>query len=214
MGAKMVEIEIPSLQDWRRSSNGPLHVVFIVHLVLSSWSMLGGWSGNKLLIHDSFLLICILWALHNKADISPVILSMAIDVISILLDIVVLAIAYPVRQSSGEQFSAVMAIFNLIFRIASIYVIYQCWCERKDAIDGIYGTTVTRPPIAQPSSVISSSIPPVARSASRVSNRPPANMEKDENDGKNIHGYGELRGETYPEGILRQNSQEKGLSPL
>ena len=36
------------------------------------------------------------------------------------------------------------------FRIASIYVIYQCWCERKDAIDGIYGTTVTRPPIAQP----------------------------------------------------------------
>ena len=39
--------------------------------VLSSWSMLGGWSGNKLLIHDSFLLICILWALHNKADISP-----------------------------------------------------------------------------------------------------------------------------------------------
>merc|ERR1712004_240254 len=69
----------------------------------------------------------------------------------------------------------------VIQRIASIYVIYQCWCERKDAIDGIYGTTVTRPPIAQPSSVISSSIPPVARSASRVSNRPPANMEKDEN---------------------------------
>ena len=34
-------------------------------------------------------------------------------------------------------------------------------------------------------SVISSSIPPVARSASRVSNRPPANMEKDEN-GKSI----------------------------
>ena len=39
--------------------------------VLSSWSMLGSWSGNKLLIHDGFLLICILWALHNKADISP-----------------------------------------------------------------------------------------------------------------------------------------------
>ena len=29
----MVEIEIPNLQDWRNSSDGPLHVVFIVHLV-------------------------------------------------------------------------------------------------------------------------------------------------------------------------------------
>merc|ERR1712029_602849 len=137
---------------------------------------------------------------------SPVILSLAIDVVSILLDIVVLAIWYPhqyphqdrIINSSSEQFSAVMAIFNLIFRIASIYVIYQCWCERKDAIDGIYGTTVTRPPIAQPSSVISSSIPPVARSASRVSNRPPANMEKDEN------GYG-YSGQIYNNPEPRQD---------
>ena len=34
-------------------------------------------------------------------------------------------------------------------------------------------------------SVISTSVPPVGRSNSRVSNRPPANMEKDEN-GKSI----------------------------
>jgi len=191
----MVEIQIPTMEDWRRSSNGPLHVVFIVHLVLSSWSMLGFWSGNKLLIHDSFLLICILWALHNKTDVSPVILCLGIDVVSILLDIVVLAIWYPhdskVRNNSSEQFSAVMAIFNLIFRIASIYVIYQCWCERKDAIDGIYGTTVTRLPVTQPASVISSSIPAVGRSASRVSNRP-ANMEKDENAEQDKSDYGEL----------------------
>ena len=49
-----------------------------------------------------------------------VILCLGIDVVSILLDIVVLAIWYPhdskVRNNSSEQFSAVMAIFNLIFR--------------------------------------------------------------------------------------------------
>merc|ERR1712156_1327242 len=61
------------------------------------------------------------------------------------------------------------------------------------AIDGIYGTTtsVGRPP--QPASVISSSLPPavVARSASRVSNRP-ANMEKEGNGygySGSIHGH-------------------------
>ena len=31
----MVEIEVPSLQDWRSTSDGPLHVVFLVHLVSS-----------------------------------------------------------------------------------------------------------------------------------------------------------------------------------
>ena len=53
-----------------------------------------------------------------------VVLSLAINVVSILLDIVILAIWYPhhdphdprTRYSSSEQFSAVMAIFNLIFR--------------------------------------------------------------------------------------------------
>ena len=39
--------------------------------VLSSWSMLGYWSGNKLLMHNVFLLVCILWALHNKTNSSP-----------------------------------------------------------------------------------------------------------------------------------------------
>ena len=31
--ATMVEIEVPNLQDWRSTSDGPLHVVFLVHLV-------------------------------------------------------------------------------------------------------------------------------------------------------------------------------------
>jgi len=161
----MVEIEVPNLQDWRSTSDGPLHVVFLVHLVLSSWSMLGFWSGNKLLLQNTFLLLCILWALQNKSNSSPIILSLLIDIVSILLDIIVLAVWYPHEAKSSEQFSAVMAIFNLIFRVASIYVIYQCWKERRDTFDGIYGTTT-----APPASVISGI--PAARSASRVSNRP------------------------------------------
>ena len=62
----------------------------------------------------------------------------------------------------------VISLISIWFRVASIYVLYQCWKERKDALDGIYGTTTIAP------SNISAS---VARSASRVSNRTPANME-------------------------------------
>ena len=45
-----------------------------------------------------------------------VVLSLVIDIVSILLDIIVLAVWYPHEAKSSEQFSAVMAIFNLIFR--------------------------------------------------------------------------------------------------
>lgn len=183
----MVEIEVPNLQDWRSTSDGPLHVVFLVHLVLSSWSMLGFWSGNKLLLQNTFLLLCILWALQNKSNSSPIILSLLIDIVSILLDIIVLAVWYPHEAKSSEQFSAVMAIFNLIFRVASIYVIYQCWKERRDTFDGIYGTTT-----APPASVISGI--PAARSASRVSNRPVK-----QNTTEDTNGYGEIKGETFPD---------------
>ena len=36
-GPMMVEISVPNFGDWRSSGDGPLHIVFIVHLWLSSW---------------------------------------------------------------------------------------------------------------------------------------------------------------------------------
>ena len=45
-----------------------------------------------------------------------VILALVIDCLSVILDIIVLAVWYPHEAKSSEQFSAVMAIFNLIFR--------------------------------------------------------------------------------------------------
>lgn len=133
----MVQVEIPSFQDWRQSPEGPLHIIFIVHLVLSAWSMLGYWSANKLLMQNTFFLLCLLWSLHDKSNNgSPVVLSLIIDVVSIVLDIIVLAVFYPHDAKSSEQFSAVMAIFNLIFRIASIYVIWKYWKHRSDSLDG------------------------------------------------------------------------------
>lgn len=174
-----MEIEIPTFQEFRGTSDGPLHVAFIVHLVLSSWSMLGFWSGNKLLLHDSFFLLCMLWGIHNQGKTSPIILALVIDCLSVILDIIVLAVWYPHEAKSSEQFSAVMAIFNLIFRFASVYVLYQCWRERNDALNGIYGTTN---PTTIPAQVTTT-----VRSPSRVSQR--AREVKDEVNGNNGYGY-------------------------
>lgn len=51
-----------------------------------------------------------------------VFLSLLIDLVSILLDIIVLSIYFPGTASSTEKFSAVMAILNLAFRLAWVAV--------------------------------------------------------------------------------------------
>lgn len=175
---KKMNIEMPMFQEFRGSSDGPIHLTFIVHLVLASWSMLGLWSGNTMLLHNLFFLICILWAIHDRTNLNPVVLAILIDAISIVLDIIVITVWYPndkdelrgvrLRQNekyfvnnSSEQFSAVMAIFNLIFRFASIYVLYQCWRERRDETT-IYATTTAVPKVTNNT----------VRSPSRVSQRP------------------------------------------
>lgn len=180
-----MEIEIPTFQEFRGSTDGPLHVAFIVHLVLSSWSMLGFWSGNKLLLHCLFFLLCMLWAIHHHQNNSPVLLALVIDCISVVLDIIVLAVWYPHEAKSSEQFSAVMAIFNLIFRFASIYILYQCWRERNEALHGIYGTN----PSSYPAPQVTNNTTTAVRSPSRVSQRP-ADTSKD-------NGYGYSQGSVY-----------------
>ena len=103
-----------------------------------------------------------------------VLLALVIDCISVVLDIIVLAVWYPHEAKSSEQFSAVMAIFNLIFRFASIYILYQCWRERNEALHGIYGTN----PSSYPAPQVTNNTTTAVRSPSRVSQRP-ADTSKD-----------------------------------
>lgn len=152
----MIEIRVPSLGGWRSTQDGPLHIVFLVHLWFSSWSMLGFWSGNKLLIHDVFFLLCLMWAIHEKREASPVLLALLIDVLSIVLDIIVLSTSFPTKGSSAEKFSAVMAIFNLILRCLSIIVLYRNWIARGTTGD----VGISRPVTSPPPSVISGGIAP------------------------------------------------------
>jgi len=152
-------MDLPCFQEWKENKELPLVGLFCGHLIFSSWSMLGKWSDNKLILQDTFLLICLLWSLQNQRRSSPVLLSILIEVISIFMDIIILAIYYPSGElwSSTEKFSAVMAIFNLTLRFGAIVVLYQNYQERlcKDrdnwgfstcgenkAVESIYGKTI------------------------------------------------------------------------
>merc|ERR1711997_1238182 len=106
--------------------------------------MLGEWSGNKFIVQDTFLLLCLLWSLHNRTITSPVLLALLIEVMSILMDIIILAVFYPSGElwSSTEKFSAVMAIFNLTFRFGAILLLYQNYQDRlcKEGENWAYST--------------------------------------------------------------------------
>ena len=45
-----------------------------------------------------------------------VVLAIGINLVSVILDIVVLSIYFPAKLNATEEFSAVMAIFNLFLR--------------------------------------------------------------------------------------------------
>jgi len=137
-------MDLSFFQEWRVNKELPLVGLFCGHLLFSAWSLLGKWSGNKLILQDTFLLICLLWSLHNRKRSSPVLLSMLIEMMSILMDIIILAIYYPSGElwSSTEKFSAVMAIFNLTLRFGAILVLYQNYQDRLSRDGNNWGNNV------------------------------------------------------------------------
>ena len=123
-----------SFGAWRGCPEAPLHVAFLVHFLFSSWSHLGDWSGRSLMFQDVTLLFCLAWAAHSKRDPTPVFLALGVNALAVFLDIIVLAVSFP-RRNSTEEYSAVMAIFNLILRLASSYILWRSF-DLREGFDG------------------------------------------------------------------------------
>jgi len=114
-----------------------LKLVFFVHFVLISWATLGNWALNAYLVHNILLLTCLVWSIAIPHGEDPIFLSLGINLVSIIFDIIILAIFYP-SSSSGlgktAEFSAVVAIFNLLFRFVSSHILYTEWEDRGGLI--------------------------------------------------------------------------------
>eukprot|EP00095_Tigriopus_kingsejongensis_P002423 maker-scaffold386_size188734-snap-gene-0.21 protein:Tk02423 transcript:maker-scaffold386_size188734-snap-gene-0.21-mRNA-1 annotation:"type-1 angiotensin ii receptor-associated protein" len=123
-----------SFNQWKNSPEAILQCTFFVHFLFSAWSELGAWSGNALLIQNFFFLLSLMWAMHARSSPTPVLLAMGINVLSIILDIIVLAVGFP-KGNSTREFSGVMAIFNLILRVVSTFLLFKS-LEQRDELDG------------------------------------------------------------------------------
>ena len=142
MGYQEIKLEWPEIPKLK------LKVLFLSHLVLISWSSLGDWSGESVLIHNIFFLFTFVWSIIHQDNEDSIFLCFAIDTLSILIDIIILASRYPSRQIvtgfevsingictfrtslHTNEFSAIAGIFNLFLRICSSWVLYWEWGDR------------------------------------------------------------------------------------
>jgi len=137
-----------SFSAWKGSAEASLHVLFLIHFLLIHWSHLGGWAGLSLLYQDLFLLLCLLWAVHDRRSLHPIFLAMILNVLSVILDIVVLSVWFPPKYDypgkntayTTNRFAAVMAVFNLIFRAISTAVLFKV-SKARDDFDGTPATS-------------------------------------------------------------------------
>ncbi len=67
-------------------------------------------------MQDTFLLLTLLWSSHSLRAPGPVLLALSVDAASLLLDVIALSVRFPHGGGSTQEFSAVMAIFNLVVR--------------------------------------------------------------------------------------------------
>ena len=100
-------------------------------------------------------LSCFVWSIALPKSEDSIFLCLAINILSIFLDIIILAIHYPSWSASHTaEFSAVMGIFNLLLRLVSSYIMYEEWGDRK----GVVGVAVVKSNHVEGGSVRSGSV--------------------------------------------------------
>ena len=89
MGYQEIKLEWPDIPRIK------LKFLFFSHLILISWSSLGNWGTEALLVHNLLFLLCFVWSIIQHDNEDSVFLCFAINVISILLDVIILSSRYP-----------------------------------------------------------------------------------------------------------------------
>ncbi|XP_014472218.1 PREDICTED: uncharacterized protein LOC106743158 [Dinoponera quadriceps] len=101
-------------------SHFPLKIIFTIHLVLVTWSTQGRWCPQSVIFYNFLFFVCILWAIHNTESDEPLQFALFINVLSILLDVIILSVNYYLF----DTVSTVFMIINLVARpVTSIYLL-------------------------------------------------------------------------------------------
>lgn len=121
-------VNIPSL---------PLKIVFFTHLLLTTWAAQASWLPNAYLYYNGIFMLLLMWSIYHKESDEPVLLSLFLDVLSILLDIIMLSVFYPYYPHPFQQFSIAIAIVNLIMRPISSIILFRVMNERSGEYDNL-----------------------------------------------------------------------------
>lgn len=121
--------------------NAPLKGVFFMHFILSLWALQHSWLPMSYMYYNLIFMATLLWSLHCKDSEEPVFMALVIDGASVLLDIIVISIYYPLTHDYDDgdnfRFCAGMCILNLILRVVSIFVLLKIFRERGGHYDDL-----------------------------------------------------------------------------
>lgn len=116
--------------DSNQLPNLDIFGVFICHFTLTAWGMLGLRKFMTYMFYNSILLISILWGLKDLQSEIPLILSIRINAINIILDLIVLIFYFP-GNWWPSLFSIVGAVIHLLMRFITISIMSKFCVERS-----------------------------------------------------------------------------------
>lgn len=116
-------------------SSAPLKCVFFTHFLLTIWGSESGWLPVTYIYYNLVFLATLLWGIHSRESEEPIFMSLAINLLAFVLDIIEISVYWPDHSGSHMKFSIVMAIFNLILRPASAIILLRILNERTGNIN-------------------------------------------------------------------------------
>ncbi|KAL3197011.1 hypothetical protein MRX96_014861 [Rhipicephalus microplus] len=112
--------------------NPQLKAIFLVHLLLTVWPLQEAWAPQAYLYYNLIYLLMLAWAIHHKDSEEPVFMALAINLGTILMDIVTLGMHFPPPVHILRWFHKIIsiAIVNLLFRPVSSVFLLRIFNER------------------------------------------------------------------------------------
>jgi len=121
------------------ASGGLLKVIFLCHLVLSSWGMMSPFSvPNSYVYYNVIYMIALMWAIAS-VNIDSIIMALLINSVIIVMDAFALAYSWPRSVSSRERLYFGLAIANEAIRPLAALLLYRIFKERDTENQGIKG---------------------------------------------------------------------------
>ncbi|CAK8689471.1 type-1 angiotensin II receptor-associated protein-like [Clavelina lepadiformis] len=115
-----------------------LKAVVLIHWFLFVWGTIFG-SGPYIWCNIAVLAVGV-WAIADRQSVDAIFLFMVMLIISILVDIVDLAVHFRPEQASGYyKFGGGMAIANLILKPVSIALLFQMYKDRGGEYNITFG---------------------------------------------------------------------------